>query len=143
MEISKKFSLGFQDETFSIKPPKLDSFMSRQAKNCNRLKAVSAAEKALISSQLKIMYIAPPLIDLYAKIVALGEGEAEDQAYGAAQAILQKWGRAYQYSSQRRRLSVESLVNPTFDYLLSTSLCTFLGRSPESSFLRKSFCNRY
>lgn len=48
-------------------------------------------EEALIFTQLKIMEIAPLLLDLYARICSLGEGEAEDQAKDAAQAILQQW----------------------------------------------------
>ncbi|KAI9552614.1 hypothetical protein GHT06_020481 [Daphnia sinensis] len=56
--ISKKFALDFEDKLFSIKPPKLES-----------LTVVSTAEEALITTQLKIMDIAPPLINLYKRYV--------------------------------------------------------------------------
>ena len=118
--ISKKFVLDYEDQSFSIKPPKLDSFMVRRAKNANRSRAGSLSEESLVSTQLKIMDIAPPLIELYAQICSLGEGEAEKQAKGTAQAILRQWGRAYYHFSQRRRHSVVSLVDPTFEHLLSS-----------------------
>jgi hypothetical protein len=118
--ISKKYAIEFEDKTFSIRPPKLDSFMSRRAEYGNCLKAVNATEEALISTQLKIMDIAPPLLTLYTRIIALGEGEAEWQVKNAAQAALQQWGRAYHHISQQRRRSVASLVDPTFEYLLSS-----------------------
>jgi hypothetical protein len=86
--ISKKYAIEFEDKTFSIRPPKLDSFMSRRAEYGNCLKAVNATEEALISTQLKIMDIAPPLLTLYTRIIALGEGEAEWQVKSAAQAAL-------------------------------------------------------
>ena len=62
--------------------------MARHAKDSNRFRAVSLSEKKLVSTQLKIMEIAPPLIELYAQIYSLGEGEAEKQVKGTAQAIL-------------------------------------------------------
>jgi hypothetical protein len=61
--ISKKFE--FEDKSFFIKPLKLDGSMPRRAKDNNRSKTVSAVEEALIATQLKIMYIAPPLISSY------------------------------------------------------------------------------
>ncbi len=93
--ISRKFAIEFEDKTFSIRPPKLDSFMSRRAEYGNCSKAVNATEEVLISTQLKIMDIAPPLLTLYTQIISLGEGEAEWQVLkSAAKAILQQWGRA-------------------------------------------------
>jgi hypothetical protein len=63
--ISKRFDFEFEDKSFSIKPPKLDSFMSRRAKDSNRSKTIGAVEEALTATQLKIMDIAPPLISSY------------------------------------------------------------------------------
>lgn len=71
---SKKYPLDFVDESFSLKPPKLDGFMQRRAKDKDRLKAVNASEEPLVTTQLKIMDIAPPLIDLYTRVLALDEG---------------------------------------------------------------------
>jgi hypothetical protein len=36
--ISKKYPLAFDDETFSIKPPRSDGFMQRRAKDKERLR---------------------------------------------------------------------------------------------------------
>ncbi|KAK4007640.1 hypothetical protein OUZ56_012794 [Daphnia magna] len=126
--ISKKFALGFEDKSFSIKPPKPDSIMSRRGKDRNRSRTVSAAEEALITKQIKIMDIAPPLINFYTKICSLGEGEVKVQAKSAAQAILQQWGRPFHPISQRRRRSVVSLVDPAFQYLLSSPSAYVSGK---------------
>lgn len=77
--ISKRFELDFEDPTFSIKPPRLDGFMLRHAKDKDQVKAVNASEESLIQTQLKIMDIAPPLFDLYTKVCSLGEGETETE----------------------------------------------------------------
>ncbi|EFX67321.1 hypothetical protein DAPPUDRAFT_115527 [Daphnia pulex] len=117
--ISKKFELEFEDPTFSIKPPKLDGFMLRHAKDKDRLKGVNASEEALIQTQLKIMDVAPPLFDLYAKVCALEEGETVTQAKNTVRAVLQQWGRAYYHITQRRRRANVTLVEPTYDFILS------------------------
>jgi hypothetical protein len=117
--ISKRFEFEFEEKSLSIKLPKLDSFMLRRAKDSNRSKVVGAVEDALIFTQLKIMDISPPLIELYTKICSLGEDEAENEAKSVAKVILQQWGRAFKYISKRRRRSVVSLVDPGFEYLLS------------------------
>jgi hypothetical protein len=117
--ISKKYALEFEDQSFSFKPPKLDNYVLRYAKDKDRLKSVCAAEEAHVATQLKIMDIAPPLVDLYCKVRALGDGEEETQAREAVQAVLQQWGRAFHHISQKRRRSVVSLVDPTYDFLLS------------------------
>jgi hypothetical protein len=117
--ISKKFELEFEDPAFSKKPPKLDGFMLRHAKNKDRVKAVNASEEALIQTQLKIMDIAPPLFDLYTKVCSLGEGETEEQAKNTVRAVLQQLGRAYYHITQKRRRAVVALVEPTYNFILS------------------------
>ena len=117
--ISKKYALEFEDQSFSFKPPKLDNFVVRYAKDKDCLKSVCAAEEAHLATQLKIMDIAPPLVDLYCKVCALGDGEEETQAKEAVQAVLQQWGRAFHHISQKRRRSVVSLVDPAYEFLLS------------------------
>ena len=42
--ISKKYALEFEDQSFSFKPPKLDNFVVRYAKDKDCLKSVCAAE---------------------------------------------------------------------------------------------------
>jgi hypothetical protein len=115
--ISKKYSLTFSDETFSIKPPKLDGFMQRRAKDKDRLKAVNAAEDSLVSTQLKIMDIAPPLIDLYTRVSELEDGKKKSTTNECLQAVLQQWARAYFHITRQRRRTAVSLVEPDFDFL--------------------------
>jgi hypothetical protein len=67
-QTSKEFPLSFEEQGFSLMPPKLDGFMSRRAGEKGLFKIVSVREEALVKSQLKIMDIGPPLIDLYSRI---------------------------------------------------------------------------
>lgn len=85
------------------------------------------------------MDMAPPLIHLYTKICSLGEGEAEDQAKSAAQVILQQWGRAFYHISQRRRRSEVSLVDPAFEYLLSSPSAYVPGKETVELLLTDAF----
>ena len=117
--ISKKFELVFEDPAFSINPPRLDGFMLRHAKDKDRVKAVNASEEALIQTQLKIMDIAPPLLDLYTKVCSLEGGEVEVQAKDSVQAVLQQWGRTFHHITQKRRRAVVILVEPSFEIILS------------------------
>ncbi len=66
--ISKKFEFVFEDPNFSIKPPKLDGFKLRNAKDKDREKAVNASKETFIQTQLKIMDIVSPLFDLYSTL---------------------------------------------------------------------------
>jgi hypothetical protein len=50
--------------------------MSRRSKDKGVLKSVSAREEALVRTQLKIMDIGPPLIDLYSRLATLEEATA-------------------------------------------------------------------
>ncbi|KZR97307.1 Uncharacterized protein APZ42_007900, partial [Daphnia magna] len=43
--ISKRTPLEFADKEFSLKPPKLDGYMYRRAKDKGKLKAVNASEE--------------------------------------------------------------------------------------------------
>ncbi|XP_045034660.1 uncharacterized protein LOC116925902 [Daphnia magna] len=115
--ISKRTPLEFADKEFSLKPPKLDGYMYRRAKDKGKLKAVNASEEALITTQLKIMDIGAPLIDLYTRILSLGEGETERKAQDLVQDALRQWSRAYHHVTRQRRRSVVGLVEPSFDFL--------------------------
>ncbi|KAK4021284.1 hypothetical protein OUZ56_003203 [Daphnia magna] len=66
------------DPDFGLKPPKLDGYMQRRDKDMGVLKAVNTTEDVLIMAQLKIMDVAPPLVDLYARLSAPGGGETEE-----------------------------------------------------------------
>lgn len=78
--ISKRFPLKFAEESFEIRPHMLDSFMQRQAKDKEVLRNVNCAEEVLVALQHKIGDVAPPLIDLYARVSALEEGEIAVEA---------------------------------------------------------------
>ncbi len=112
----KKHPLNFSDESFSLRPPKLDGFMQRRAKDKDRLKAVYASEEPLVTTQLKIMDIAPPLIDLYTRVLSLDEGEKKSIATESLLAVLQQWARAYHHITKQRRRAVVSLIEPSFDF---------------------------
>jgi hypothetical protein len=74
------FPLKFAEESFMIRPPKLDNFMQRRAKDKEVLRNVNCAEEVLVALQHKICDVAPPLIVLYARVSALEYGEIAVEA---------------------------------------------------------------
>lgn len=126
--ISKEFALEFADTEFSLKPPKLDGWMSRRAllkSDKNLPKSINAMEDTLTKAQLKIMDIAPPLVDLYARLCTLPDSLAAKRSVEAA---LQQWGRAYFSITEKRRDSVIALVEPESDFLLRDTNAFDVGR---------------
>ncbi|KAK4005815.1 hypothetical protein OUZ56_010939 [Daphnia magna] len=110
--ISKRFPMVFEDPDFGLKPPKLDGYMQRRAKDKGALKGVNSTEDVLITTQLKIMDIAPPLVDLFARFSAPGGGETEELIKVAAEAALRQWGRAFLHVTKLRRQGVVNAVEP-------------------------------
>ncbi len=51
---------------------------------------MNTSEESLITTQLKIMEVGPPLIDLYTRILAFGEKETQKKAKDIAQNALQR-----------------------------------------------------
>ncbi|XP_032798156.2 uncharacterized protein LOC116934813 [Daphnia magna] len=118
-EVSKEFPLKFEEEGFSLMPPKLDSWMSRRAKEKGVFKLVNAREEALVKTQLKIMDIGPPFIDAYAKLTAVADESAVTlRIRRSIQAALQQWGRAFAHISKKRRDAVVNVTDPRVEYLL-------------------------
>ncbi|KAK4015143.1 hypothetical protein OUZ56_030131 [Daphnia magna] len=118
-EVSKEFPLKFEEEGFSLMPPKLDSWMSRRAKEKGVFKLVNAREEALVKTQLKIMDIGPPLIDVYGKLTAVADESAVTlHIRRSIQAALQQWGRAFAHISKKRRDAVVNVTDPRVEYLL-------------------------
>ena len=78
-EKSKKGSnlhpLAFEEEGFSLKPPKLDNWAIRRAKDKGVAKVVTSAEETMIKIQLKIMDIGQPIIAFYSRLQALLEAD--------------------------------------------------------------------
>jgi hypothetical protein len=52
-------------------PPKLDAWISYRSKDKGVLKSAYARKEALVRTQLKIMDIGPPLVDLYSGLATL------------------------------------------------------------------------
>lgn len=126
--ISKEFPLVFEDKDFSLKPPKLDSWLLRRIKEKGLQKTVNANEEALISAQLKIMDIAPPLVDLYARLHTLPADADGNMARRSVQAVLQQWGRAYLHITRRRREAAISITDPEAEYLLKNEEAFAAGK---------------
>ena len=61
-----------------MKPPKMDNFLLRRAKSKSMLKEVQNKDEALNKIQLKIMDIAPPLIELAARIRSFSDDQTEN-----------------------------------------------------------------
>lgn len=140
--ISKKTPLEFLDKEFSVKPPKLDGYMHRRAKDKGKLKAVNASEESLITTQLKIMDVGPPLIDLYTRILSLDEGKTEKKAQELVQDALRQWARAYHHITKQRRRAVIALVEPSFDFLTAEPEAFAPERRLASSFSPESSWSR-
>ncbi|KZS04646.1 Uncharacterized protein APZ42_032369, partial [Daphnia magna] len=87
---------------FAIKPPKVDGWIGRRAQlrpDEGLLKTINATEESLTKAQLKIMEIAPPLIDLYSLLSSLPGSYAVKRS---VQAPLQQWGRAFFHITRKR-----------------------------------------
>ena len=98
-------------------PPKLDAWMSRRSKDKGVLKSVNAKEEALVRTQLKVMDIGPPLIELYARLANM-EDPVSNGVRHSVQAALKQWGRAFTHISRKRRESVVKITDSRVDYLL-------------------------
>ena len=104
-QTSKEFPLSFEEQGFSLMQPKLDGFMSRRAREKGFLKIVTAREEAHVKTQLKIMDIGLPLIDLYSRITDLVEKSPEAKRDLAVAAVAR--GRRNPFRSTRRGQSNE------------------------------------
>ena len=102
-----------------MRPPKLDGYMQRRAKDKNVLKSVNSAEKMLIAVQHKVCDIAPPLVDLNARVLTLEGGEQVEAAKDSVRSALHQWARAWLHVTKQRRWAVVDLVKPSFEFLLA------------------------
>ena len=64
---NKEFPFAFEEEDFSLKPPKLDGWVRRRASEKKASKAVETNDSCLSLIQLKIMDVVPPILDLYTR----------------------------------------------------------------------------
>ena len=79
------------------------------------VRSINAAEESFTKTQLRIMDIAPLLIDLYARLNSLPDSELLKRP---VQAALQQWGRAFHHITKERRSAVIALAEPGSEYLL-------------------------
>jgi hypothetical protein len=136
------FPLEFVDAEFSLKPPKLDGWISRRAPlKADRgvVRSINAAEESFTKTQLRIISsisssLAPPLIDLYARLSLLPDSELLKRP---VQAALQQWGRAFHYITKERRKAVIALAKPGSEYLLRDPKTFDSGKEARSFFLRR------
>lgn len=75
-----------------------------------------------MSTQLKIIDIAPPLIDLCTRVSELEDGDKKRTTNECLRAVLQPWAfcgqpRVYFHITRLRRRTALSLVKPDFDFL--------------------------
>ena len=70
--VSAEFPLTFEEPAFSLKPPKLDPYRERRAKAKGVLSDVKAKDDVLSKLQLVVMVIAPPLLELRARLGECG-----------------------------------------------------------------------
>ncbi|KAI9555019.1 hypothetical protein GHT06_020313 [Daphnia sinensis] len=124
---SKEFPFTFEVPDFSLMPPKLDAWMSRRSKDRGVLQIVNAKEEALVRTQLKIMDIGPPLIDLYSKLSTVEEAGTSGLRR-SVQAALKQWGRAFVHVSKKRRESIVNITDPRIEYLLRDDSCFAAGK---------------
>lgn len=146
---SKQFPFAFAEEGFSLKPPKLDNWAARRAKDKGVLKSVTTSEDTMTKMQLKIMDIGQPLIAFYSRLQALAESEDPQTALPTAmedvikglRVSLQQWGRAFAYMTKLRREAVVGLVDPRFSYLLKDSNALPVGKEARELLLSTTFIN--
>ncbi|KZS10489.1 Uncharacterized protein APZ42_025037 [Daphnia magna] len=132
--VSREFPLEFVDAEFSLKPPKLDGWISRRVPlkaDKSIVRSINAAEESFTKAQLNIMDITPPLIDLYARLHSLPDSESLKRP---VQAALQQWGRAFFHITKGRRRAVISLAEPGAEYLLRDPDAFESGKEARSFF---------
>ncbi|EFX71951.1 hypothetical protein DAPPUDRAFT_111201 [Daphnia pulex] len=140
--ILKRFPLQFEDESFTVRPPKLDGFMQRRAKDKNVLKSVNSAEEILIVVQHKECDIAPPLVDLYARVSTLEEGDQVEAAKDSVRSALRQWARAWLQITKQRRRAVVDLVEPSFEFLLAGHDSFAAGAEAREKLFTKNLSNQ-
>lgn len=116
----------FPRRSFSIKPPKLDGWAKRRAKDKGILKKVNTSEETLTKIQLRIMDISQPIIGFHPQVKILLEsrdpytaGSIIDDLERGLDAAVQQWVRGFVYVTKLRREAVLEVMDPKFRYLLT------------------------
>jgi hypothetical protein len=117
--ISKDFALKFEPPGFSLKPPKLDDWLSHRAKEKDVLKQVNKADDILAKIQLKIMDIAAPLVELYARVSKNTDDDPSAvRLRYLIRSVVVQWARSFAHVSKKRRASAIGIVEPASEFLL-------------------------
>ncbi len=131
-----------------MKPPKMDNYLLRRAKSKSMLKEVQIKDEALTKIQLKIMDIAPPLIELAARMREFSDEQAgsaspiEARIRRTVEASLQQWGRAYANITRLRREAFIKKVEPHFDFLLDEKSAFAEGKEARELLFTDVFLSR-
>jgi hypothetical protein len=126
----------------------MDNFLLRRAKSKSMLKEVQNKDEALNKIQLKIMDIAPPLIELAARMRSFSEDQAESPSPMEArirrtvEASLQQWGRAYANVTRLRREAFIKKVEPYFEFLLDEKSAFAEGKEARELLFTDVFLSR-
>ena len=139
LSIAKDFALVFETPGFSLKPPKMDDWLTIRAKEKDLLKKVNQPDDTLSKIQFKIMDIGGPLIELYARISENKDEDAEAvRLRRLIRSIVVQWGRAFAHVSKKRRSSAISIVEPSSDFLLKNEgFLQDIAAARESLFTRR------
>lgn len=119
------FSPSFEG-SFSLQCPKLEHSMKRRLVKTSRKKS-DLVEKALLSTQYKVLDVARPLLELWRRLP-----ENDPSAY-FAESALRLWGVAFAEVSKHRRWNVLRQTDPSFTSLLSDP-ASFSGRDVKDLF---------
>ena len=142
---NKEFPLAFEEEDFSLKPPKLDGWVKRRASEKKASKAVESNDSCLSLIQLKIMDVVPPILDLYTRCMSVRSDSPspdETRIVRTLEASLQQWGRLYAYVSSVRRESAIDLIDPELVYLLKEKNALPGGKDAREFLFTDSFLAR-
>ena len=138
-QATKEFPLSFAEPEFSIKPPKLDNWMVKRARDKGTFRAVNASEEVMAKIQLKIMDIGQPLISTYAQLKDPNSQLSIADVPKGLQIALQQWGRAFAYLSKVGRDAIVRLTEPRYSYLLKEKEALPVGKEAREHLFTTKF----
>jgi hypothetical protein len=112
------------------------------------LKEVQTKDEALTKIQLKIMDIAPPLIELAARVRSFSIGQTEEPSPMEARirrtikASLQQWSQAYANITKLRREAYVKKVEPHLEFLLEEKIAFAEGNEAQERLFTDVFLSR-
>ncbi|KAI9565203.1 reverse transcriptase [Daphnia sinensis] len=116
--IQEEFKVIFENGKFSLNPPAIDEWAARRLKEKSMQKTVEAAEKVWLTTQFKVMDIAPPLLHILNHVTSSPDITPENPLLVATEAALAQWARAFNHVTRRRRQNVLKCAAPRSEHLL-------------------------